>query len=107
MIVNNEETPLDGIADIVGRQIKSPKLPWSSEKSITGTVGVFVGGWVMSVVIIFVYIRAGVLPAPITSYLLPITAIALAGALIESLHFKDIDNVTMTLASVLVGSLFF
>ncbi len=97
----------DGIADIVGRRFTSPKLSWSSEKSIAGTVGVFVGGWVMSVVIIFIYIQAGVFPAPITSYLLPITAIALAGSLIESLHFKDIDNVTMTLASVLIGSFFF
>lgn len=97
----------DGIADIVGRRFTSPKLSWSSEKSIAGTVGVFVGGWVMSVVIIFVYIQAGIFSAPVTNYLLPITAIALAGSLIESLHFKDIDNVTMTLASVLTGSLFF
>ena len=97
----------DGVADIIGRQVRSPKLSWSREKSIAGMLGVFVGGWLMSVVIIFVYIQAGVFPAPITSYLLPITAIALAGSLIESLHYKDIDNVTMTLASVLVGSLFF
>ncbi|MBI5945873.1 MAG: phosphatidate cytidylyltransferase [Chloroflexi bacterium] len=97
----------DGIADIVGRRVASPKLAWSAEKSIAGTVGVFAGGWVMSVVIIFVYIQAGVFPAPITAYIFPITAIALAGSLIESLHFKDIDNVTMTLASALIGSLFF
>ena len=97
----------DGVADIIGRQVRSPKLSWSREKSIAGMLGVFVGGWLMSVVIIFVYIQAGIFPVPITSYLLPITAIALAGALIESLHYKDIDNVTMTLASVLVGSLFF
>ena len=97
----------DGVADIIGRQVRSPKLSWSREKSIAGMLGVFVGGWLMSVVIIFVYIQAGIFPVPITSYLLPITAIALAGSLIESLHYKDIDNVTMTLASVLVGSLFF
>ena len=97
----------DGVADIIGRQVRSPKLSWSREKSIAGMLGVFVGGWLMSVVIIFVYIQAGIFPVPITSYLLPITAIALAGSLIESLHYKDIDNVTMTLASVLLGSLFF
>jgi len=97
----------DGIADIVGRQIKSPKLPWSSEKSIAGTLGVFVGGWLMSVGIIYIYIQAGVFSAPITAYVFPITMISLAGAVVESLHYKDIDNVTMTLASALVGSLFF
>ena len=97
----------DGIADIVGRRVVSAKLPWSSEKSIAGTFGVFVGGWLMSFAIIFIYILAGIFPAPITSYLLPITAIALAGALAESLHYKDIDNITMTLVSALIGSLFF
>ena len=97
----------DGIADIVGRQIKSPKLPWSSEKSIAGTLGVFIGGWLMSLGIIYIYIQAGVFSAPITAYLFPITMISLAGAVVESLHYKDIDNVTMTLASALVGSLFF
>ncbi len=97
----------DGVADIIGRQVKSPKLSWSREKSIAGMLGVFVGGWLMSFGIIFIYVAAGVFSSPITSYIFPITAIALAGSLIESLHYKDIDNVTMTLASVLVGSLFF
>ncbi len=97
----------DGIADIVGRRFTSAKLPWSREKSIAGTMGVFVGGWLMSFGIIFIYIQAGIFSAPIANYIFPITAIALAGSLIESLHFKDIDNVTMTLASALIGSLFF
>ena len=97
----------DGVADIIGRQVKSPKLSWSREKSIAGMLGVFVGGWLMSFGIVFIYVAAGVFPSPITNYIFPITAIALAGSLIESLHYKDIDNVTMTLASVLVGSLFF
>ena len=97
----------DGIADVVGRRIASPKLPWSREKSIAGTLGVFAGGWLMSFGIIYIYILTGVFPAPFTNYLFPITLIALAGALIESLHYKDIDNVTMTLASAVVGSLFF
>ncbi len=97
----------DGVADIIGRQVKSPKLSWSREKSIAGMLGVFVGGWLMSFGIVFIYVAAGVFPSPITNYIFPITAIALAGSLIESLHYKDIDNVTMPLASVLVGSLFF
>lgn len=97
----------DGIADIVGRRISSPKLPWSREKSIAGTVSVFAGGWVFASMLIFIYVTAGVFGGPFTSYLFPITLIALGGALVESLHYKDIDNVTMTLASALIGSLFF
>ena len=97
----------DGIADIVGRRFTSPKLSWSREKSIAGTLGVFAGGWLMSAAVIYVYILAGIFQAPLSHYLLPITIVALAGALVESLHYKDIDNVTMTLASALIGSLFF
>ncbi len=97
----------DGIADIVGRRFVSPKLPWSREKSVAGTLGVFLGGWVMSAFIIYIFVAAGVFSGAFTNYLLPITLIALAGALVESLDYKDIDNVTMTLASVLIGSLFF
>lgn len=93
----------DGIADIVGRRIASPKLPWSREKSIAGTLGVFAGGWILSGLIIYVYVIAGVFAAPFSMYLLPITWIALGGALIESLRYKDIDNITMTLAAVLIG----
>lgn len=97
----------DGIADVVGRRIASPKLPWSKDKSVAGTLGVFVGGWVMSAVIIYIFVAAGVFAGPFTNYLLPITGIALAGALVESLHYRDIDNISMTVASALVGHLFF
>ena len=97
----------DGIADIFGRRIPSPKLPWSGDKSVAGTVSVFVGGFVFSAVMIYIYITAGVFSGPISNYLLPIAAIAFVGALVESLHFRDIDNISMTLASALLGHWFF
>lgn len=97
----------DGIADIVGRRIPSPKLSWSKEKSIAGMISVFVGGWLMASIIAYIYVAAGVFASPFTTYILPITLIAIAGALIESLHYRDIDNITMTLASALIGGLFF
>lgn len=97
----------DGVADIFGRRIASPKLPWSRDKSIAGTVSVFLGGWLMSAAMIFTYLTGGVFAGAFTNYLLPITGIALVGAVVESLHYKDIDNISMTLASALVGHWFF
>lgn len=97
----------DGIADIVGRSVKSPKLFWSKEKSIAGSSAVFLGGFVLSVAIILIYISAGALAGSIANYVLPITLIALIGMLVESLPYKDIDNVTVTLAAVIVGLFFF
>jgi len=97
----------DGIADIVGRLVKSPKLPWSSEKSVAGSLSVFVGGWILSALILFVFVSLRVFPAPFSSYLLPISLIALGCMLVESLPFKDIDNITTTLAAVVLGHLLF
>jgi phytol kinase len=97
----------DGIADIVGRRVRSPKLPWSPEKSVAGSLSVFAGGLCLTALIFAIYIWAGVFAGPITHYLLPITWIALGAMLVESLPFKDIDNITITLASLLVGYLSF
>jgi phytol kinase len=64
---------------------------------------VFFGGWVLSALVLLIYVYAGVFPAPFSSYLLPITMVAVVGTVVESLPFKDIDNITVTLASVLTG----
>jgi len=97
----------DGVADIVGRAVRSPKLPWSGEKSVAGTIGVFVGGWLLASALIFIYVATGVFTGGFMNYIFPITVIAFLGALVESLQYKDIDNITMTLASALIGGFFF
>ncbi|GAB1471513.1 dolichol kinase [Chloroflexota bacterium] len=97
----------DGIADIFGRRIPSPKLPWSKDKSVAGMVSVFVGGFLLSALMIFIYVNAGVFGGTLTDYLFPIAVIALVGSVVESLHYRDIDNISMTLASALVGHWFF
>jgi phytol kinase len=93
----------DGLADIVGRRAASPSIPWSRNKSVAGSVSVFVGGWLLSALILFIYVSAGIFIQPFSSYLLPITIVALVGTVVESLPFKDVDNITVTLAAVIVG----
>jgi len=97
----------DGIADIVGRRIKSPKLGWSREKSVAGSLSVFAGGALLTALILFVYVSLGVFAPPFSKYLLPIVWVALGGMLIESLPFKDIDNITLTVVCALLGHLVF
>jgi hypothetical protein len=36
-----------------------------------------------------------------------VTLIALVGTLVESLPFKDVDNITVTLSALVLGSLLF
>lgn len=93
----------DGIADLVGRRVKSPKLPWSKEKSVAGSLAVFFGGWILSALILWIYTTVQIFPEPFSGYLLPISIIAISGTLIESLPFKDIDNITITIAAVITG----
>lgn len=97
----------DGIADIVGRRVKSPKLPWSREKSLAGSVSVFLGGWLLTMLIFAIYVWAGAFSGPVTRFLPPVTWIALGAMLTESLPFKDVDNITLTVVSVLIGHLVF
>jgi phytol kinase len=97
----------DGIADIVGRRVNSPKLPWSPEKSLAGSLSVFAGGWLLTVLIFAVYVWVGAFSGPVTRFLWPVTWIALGATLVESLPFKDIDNLSIPLASALIGHLVF
>ncbi len=97
----------DGIADLVGRAVKSPKLPWSRDKSLAGSLAVFFGGFGLAALILGIFVAAGVFPGPFAGYLLPLGLIALAGTAVESLPYRDVDNITVTLAAVLVGFLVF
>lgn len=97
----------DGLADVVGRRLKSLRIPWNPGKSLAGTLAMILGGFVFSVVILGVFIAAGVFPGPLSQALLPLAVIALAAALVESLPLSDIDNLTTTLTAVLLGHFFF
>ena len=97
----------DGIADIVGRRVRSAKLPWSPDKSLAGTLSVFIGGWIMTILVFAIYVWLDAFSGPLARFFLPITWIALGAALVESLPFKDIDNITLIVVSALIGYLVF
>jgi phytol kinase len=97
----------DGLADIVGKRVKSAKLPWSMNKTIAGTLSVFVGGWVFTVAVMAVYVSSHVFIGSLSDYLLGITVISIAGMIVESLPFRDIDNLTVPAVAILIGTLFF
>lgn len=97
----------DGLADIVGRRYGRRRLPWNRSKSWAGSLGMLIGGWSLSLAILALYLATGIFPGTLQGYLLPVTLIALAGALVESLPLRDIDNLTITLAAVVLGHLLF
>lgn len=97
----------DGLADIIGSRIKSPKLPWSPRKSVAGSITMLLGGFVFASLMVGVFVWQGYFLGPIMHYLAPIGLIAVLTTLIESLPFADIDNITVPLVSVLLGLLLF
>lgn len=96
----------DGLADILGRRYGVRKLPWNREKSWAGSLGMLVGGFLLAVLVLWVFISAGVFSGSLADYLPALLVIALAGTAVESLPLKDVDNITVTLAAVLLGHLF-
>jgi len=97
----------DGVADLIGRRVKSPNLPWSPNKTLAGSISVFVGGWLLSAFVLAIYVGMGIFAAPFEAYLMPLTIIALVSTLVESLPFKDVDNITVTLMAAVLGYILF
>jgi len=93
----------DGIADMVGRSIRSPRLWHSPQKSIAGSLGVFFGGWILSAVILSIYVALDVFAGPFSRFILPVSLIAVIATLVESLPQKDIDNISVALVCALSG----
>ena len=95
----------DGLADIFGRKWGRSKIVWNKRKSWAGSIGMLLGGWVLSVLVLWIYSAGGVISNPIQSYLVPITIIASVATIVESLPLKDIDNITVTISAVIIGYL--
>ncbi len=97
----------DGLADVLGRRYGKARLPWNKGKSWMGSLGMLLGSWVFAVAVMAVYMAAGVFPGALGDYLGAITLIALAGTLVETLPLKDVDNLTVTGAAVVLGLFLF
>jgi len=95
----------DGLAEIAGKRLRTRPLPWSPGKSWAGLAGMFLGGWLLSLIVLGIYQAAGTFAGSFDHYLLPITIITLAAALVESLPLPDIDNLSIPLAAAALGHL--
>jgi phytol kinase len=97
----------DGLADILGRRYGYSKLPWNPSKSWIGTLGMLLGGWVMTMVILIPFTSLGIFQGQLGMYLIPVTLIAVMGTIVETLPIKDIDNITVTAIALFMGHFVF
>lgn len=97
----------DGLADVVGKRVKTAPIPWAPRKSMGGTLAVFAGGLVLTALVLGVYSLAGALPGGEPAPWAGILVVIIAGTLVESLPFNDVDNLTVPAVAVLLGHLLF
>ncbi|MEA2062128.1 MAG: hypothetical protein U9P14_00395 [Gemmatimonadota bacterium] len=93
----------DSISNLAGRAWGRKTLPWSREKTWTGSAAFFVASWAGAFVLV-VWTAAGKgIPLPGTGAVMAVTAAAAAvAAVVESLPLAVDDNITSPLAAALV-----
>ncbi|CAI0399904.1 unnamed protein product [Linum tenue] len=98
----------DGMADIVGRRFGSQKLPHNRNKSVAGSIAMALSGFLASVGYMHYFASFGYVEES-WGMVLGFLAASVASAIVESLPISTEldDNLTVTLASVLVGKLVF
>jgi phytol kinase len=93
----------DGLAEVIGKRFGRRRLPWSQGKSWAGLAAMFAGGWLLSSLVLAVFIAVGVFPGSLVDYLPAVTIISAAVTAVESLPMEDIDNITIPVVAVLLG----
>ncbi|XP_022731542.1 probable phytol kinase 3, chloroplastic isoform X2 [Durio zibethinus] len=98
----------DGLADVVGRRFGRQKLPYNRNKSIAGSVAMATAGFLTSVGYMYYFSYFGYIQES-WEIVLGFLVVSLASALVESLPISTEldDNLTVTLTSILVGTLVF
>jgi phytol kinase len=97
----------DGLADVIGKQFPTFKLPWSDLKTWAGSLAMLVGSFLLSWLIVYVFNYAGIFAIQWESFLPRLGIICIAATLVESIPVRDIDNVTVPVTAILLGLLLF
>uniref|UniRef100_A0A0E0MIN2 Fatty acid desaturase domain-containing protein n=1 Tax=Oryza punctata TaxID=4537 RepID=A0A0E0MIN2_ORYPU len=98
----------DGVADIAGRRFGHIKLPYNPDKSYAGSIAMFLAGFLASILYMCYFHLFGFVEENWTM-VIAFGMTSLTAAIVESLPISTRldDNLTVPLASVLVGVLVF
>ncbi|KAL9241041.1 hypothetical protein vseg_015200 [Gypsophila vaccaria] len=98
----------DGFADIVGRRFGKQKLPYNKNKSFMGSIAMLTAAFLTSVLYMYYFSWFGYLPVS-RDLVLGFFCMSIASTVVESLPISTEidDNLTVSLTSFLIGSLFF
>jgi hypothetical protein len=96
-----------GIAELLGVRKPVSGVPWSIGRNLVRALSIFAGGWLVSILILEVFIWIGFFSGPIDRFFLPVTWIALGGALVGLLPVQELDTILVPMVCVLIGYLVF
>ncbi len=95
----------DGVADIFGKQYGKKLLPWSKDKTWLGSIAMLIGGFVLSLIMIFIFSYFSIFKIDFPTILIKVFIVVLLSTLIESISKSDVDNITVPLTAVIMGIL--
>lgn len=82
----------DGVADIVGRNVPSPRLPWNRAKSVAGSLAMAVTTAAMATGFMAAFTACGLFRVDPTAAVGAAVAVAVAATLVESLPLRWLDD---------------
>jgi phytol kinase len=97
----------DGLADILGRRFGKSHIPWNPRKTWIGSLAMFSGGFILSLVILAIFVSVGIIDSTLIELITPLLVISLLGTIVETLPLKDIDNISVSATAVLLGYFLF
>lgn len=99
----------DGLADLVGRRWGSAKLPGNPAKSWAGSGAMLVAGFAFAFVFVAFFSHLGLFGPGLglAGIAWRTAVVALAATLVEALPIRDLDNLTITVTAVVLGTILF
>jgi phytol kinase len=93
----------DGMADLIGSRFGQRQIPWNKNKTLIGSIAMFICGFALSILLILPFVSFGIIDPPLSKYLIPIILISLIGTLIESLTPSEYDNISVPAVSLILS----
>jgi phytol kinase len=93
----------DGFADVIGRKYGGTKKfgIGGAEKTIAGVIGMFIGSFLFSFVLVFLF-SLEVTAFSVVDLILPILVVSFVATIIEAITPKGLDNLTITIAAIIM-----
>jgi dolichol kinase len=92
----------DGLADVIGRKFGKHKYSfWGSQKSIEGSIGMFLGSIIFSLALVMI-LGLEVTAWTLSIFLVPVILFAFCAMVIEALSPKNLDNWTVTIGIAII-----